>query len=140
MVYVERINDPTCPTSGNYLRMFANFTGFGSAKNIVLTTTMWDILGSKIDDGNKREERLKKYWEDINHHDANIKRFLNDSESAWSIVDNVVNKNDSDSAWSIVDNVVERNGQKEAPFGKTKGVFTGRSLVIWILRGFVSCT
>ena len=142
MVYVERINDPTRPTSGKSLRMFADLTSRGCPKNVVLATTMWDILGPKIDVGYERQERLKKYWEDINHRDANVERFLNDSGSAWSIVDNLAKKNNSDSAsesaWSIVDNVAEKSDQK----GKTKGVFTGRSLMIWILGGFLpkSCT
>jgi len=113
--------------------MFAKLIGPGSAKHFVLTTTMWDILGSKIDDGNKREERLKKFWKDMNHYDANVERFLNDWDSAWNIVDNLVKKNDSDSAWSIVDNVAEKNDQKTALSRKTKGVFT----VIWTLRGLL---
>jgi len=118
MVYVERINVPASRTSGDHLRMFAKLTRAGprSAKHVILTTTMWDLLGSKIDDGNKREERLKKYWEDMNHPDANVKRFLNDS----------------DSAWSIVDSVVENRDQKKVLSTKMKAIL--RSLVLLVLR------
>ena len=77
------------------LLMFAELTGPGSAKNVVLVTTMWDIFGSKISSGNKREHDLKKeYWNVMIHHGAAVERFLNDSYSAWSIVDNIVNGND----------------------------------------------
>jgi len=59
---------------------------------------------------------LKKYWEDMNHHDANVKRFLNDS----------------DSAWSIVDSVVENRDQKKVLSTKMKAIL--RSLVLLVLR------
>jgi hypothetical protein len=62
---------------------------------------MWDILGSKINDGNKREERVKQLWEEMNLHDADVERFLNDSDSAWSIVDNVVKKKDQEEAKGV---------------------------------------
>lgn len=106
--------------------MFAELTSLGSVRNVVLATTMWDRVGPTPDDGNKREKKLKKCWKGMIHRDADIERFLNSSGSAWSIVDNVAEKSD----------------QKEALSGKTKDVFTGRSLMIWILRGFLpkSCT
>lgn len=78
----------------NFL-MFAELTGPGSAKNVVLATTMWDLLGSRINGGKKREQRLKEeYWNIMVHHGAAVERFLNDSDSAWTIIDNIVNRND----------------------------------------------
>ena len=82
-------------TQHRNLRMLAEFTGPGSAKSVVLATTMWDKLHPQFDDGNKREKDLKeRYWNIMIHHGATIARFLNTSDSAWSIVDNIVNKND----------------------------------------------
>ena len=79
------------------LLMFAALTGPGSAKNVVLATTMWDKLHPQFDDGNKREKDLeKRYWNVMIHHGATVERFLNTSDSAWSIVDNVVKRNKSD--------------------------------------------
>jgi len=74
--------------------MFAELTGRGGTKNVVLATTMWDKLHPVLDDGNKREKSLKKkYWKVMIRHGAAVDRFLNTSDSAWSIVDNVVNRN-----------------------------------------------
>jgi len=75
--------------------MFAELTGPRSAKNVVLATTMWDKLHPKFDDGNKRENGLKEnYWKVMIHNGATVERFLNDSDSAWSIVDNIINRAD----------------------------------------------
>jgi len=74
--------------------MFEELTGSKSAKNVVLATTMWDKINSKIDDGNKRETNLKeKYWNTMIDHGAAVERSLNTSDSAWNIIDNIVNRN-----------------------------------------------
>jgi len=75
--------------------MFGELTGRRGTKNIVLATTMWDRLHPTLDDGNKRENGLKKkYWKVMIRHGAAVDRFLNTSDSAWSIVDNVVTRSD----------------------------------------------
>ena len=76
------------------LRVFAELTGPGSAKNVVLATTMWDILGPMADIGNKREQHLKdEYWNIMIHYGAAVRRFLNNSDSAWEIINNFLNRN-----------------------------------------------
>jgi len=83
-------------TPHRHLLMFAGLTGPGSAKNVVLATTMWDKLHPQLDDGDKREKGLEqRYWNVMIHHGATVERFLNTSDSAWSIVDNVVKRNKS---------------------------------------------
>jgi hypothetical protein len=79
------------------LFMFAELTGPRAAENVVLATTMWDKLHPKLDNGSKREQCLKEeYWNVMIHHGATVERFLNTSNSAWSIVDNVFNRNEND--------------------------------------------
>jgi hypothetical protein len=74
------------------LHMFEELTGSRSAKNIVLATTMWDKL-FEDDNGDKREKDLKEeYWNAMIDEGAAVERFLNTSDSAWSIVDNMVKK------------------------------------------------
>jgi len=81
------------------LHMFAELIGRENIeKNVVLATTRWDML-SHLDYGSIREENLKKkHWNNMIHHGAVVERFLNTSDSAWSIVDNIVNKNDQKAA------------------------------------------
>jgi hypothetical protein len=98
IVYVQRITDPrTSSTPHGNLHVFAELTGPGSAKNVVLATTMWDTLGPMmVDVGNKREKRLKEeYWNVMIHHGATVQRFLNDSDSAWKIIDNFLNREEN---------------------------------------------
>jgi len=77
--------------------MFAELIGPKSAKNAVLTTTMWDKLHPRIGDGDKREKQWKeKYWNVMIHHGAAVERFLNTSDSAWSIIDNIVDRSKND--------------------------------------------
>ena len=82
-------------TQHRNLLTFAELTGSRSAKNVVFATTMWDKFGEFDDDGNEREEVLKEeYWNTMIRHGAAVERFFNTSDSAWSIVDNIVQKND----------------------------------------------
>jgi hypothetical protein len=47
--------------------------------------------------GNEREKGLKEeYWNFMIYHGATVERFLNTSDSAWSIIDNVVKRNKND--------------------------------------------
>ena len=78
------------------LRVFAELTGPGSAKNVVLATTMWDILGPMADIGNKREQHLKdEYWNIMIYHGAAVRRFLNDPNSAWNIINDFLDRNEN---------------------------------------------
>jgi hypothetical protein len=73
--------------------MFKELTGSGGAKNVVLATTMWDKLSRDVN-GDEQETGLKeKYWNAMIDEGAAIERFLNTSDSAWRIVDNMVQKN-----------------------------------------------
>jgi len=83
-----------------HLPLFSELVGFGGAKNLLLTTTMWDKLNPKLDDRNAREMRLKeKIGNDMIDYGAAVlvERFLNTSDSAWKIIDKIVNENDKKS-------------------------------------------
>jgi len=102
------------------LLMFAELTGSRAAEKVVLATTMWDKLHpDTLDKGaeSKREQSLKKeYWKDMIKDGATVKRFLNTSDSAWSIVDNVVNRNENGQKTGLqfqVERVDEKKSLKE---------------------------
>jgi hypothetical protein len=96
--------------------MFAELTGPKSAKNVILATTKWDKLHFQLDRGDGVEKGLEEsYWNVMIHHGAAVERFFNTSDSAWSIVDNIVNKNDRKAALLFQE---ERVDQKK-PFKKT---------------------
>jgi len=97
-------------TPHRHLFMFTKLTGPGSAKNVVLATTMWDALGTKFDAiGTNREQGLKKeYWNVMIDHGAGVERFLNTAESAWSIVDKIVAKSDKKTVLLFQEEKVDR--------------------------------
>ena len=76
--------------------MFEELTGSRAAEKVVLATTMWDKLPDESIEI-KREQRLKEeYWNDMISHGAAVERFVNTSDSAWRIVDNVIIRNKND--------------------------------------------
>ena len=90
------------------LNMFSELTGPGSAKNVVLITTMWDT-GQSADLGDEREKRLKEeYWKEMIDHGATVQRFLNHSVSAWNIINSIV-KNKEKTALIFQKERVERD-------------------------------
>ena len=103
------------------LLMFEELTGPGIAKNVVLATTMWDKLHPKFDDGNKQEKDLeKKYWNVMIHHGATVERFLNTSDSAWSIIDNVVKRNEQKAVLLIQEEmIIQKTSFLKTSAGKT---------------------
>jgi hypothetical protein len=100
------------------LRMFEELTGPGSAKNVVLITTMWDT-GQSTALGKEREKRLEvEYWKVMIDRGATIQRFLNQSDSAWKIINNIVTNNEK-TALTFQEERVDRNQPlKETGAGK----------------------
>ena len=111
---MQQITDPRTGSIPHHnLRMFAELTGPKSAKNVVLATTLWDILGLVPDVGNRREQRLKdEYWNIMIHHGATVQRFLNDSDSAWNIINDFLNRNENNRKTGLISQE-ERVGQKK---------------------------
>jgi len=110
------------------LLMFGELTGRKGTKSVVLATTMWDKLHPKLDDGGKREKALKKqYWKVMIRNGAAVDRFLNTSDSAWSIVDNVVNRNGPKAALLFQKEMVDQGKYMEdTSAGEALGLDVGR--------------
>lgn len=68
------------------LRMFANLCGDDATKNVILATTMWDLVQG--DEGERRLEQLKaKYWKGMLDKGSTVARFESQTyESAWKVV------------------------------------------------------
>jgi pyruvate/2-oxoacid:ferredoxin oxidoreductase alpha subunit len=72
------------------LRMFGELCGDKSAKNVVIVTTMWDKARNQ-EEASKRENSLKeRYWNVLLYHQASVARFQNNQDSAWEIIDQVI--------------------------------------------------
>jgi hypothetical protein len=88
LLYFHRISDNRMAgTPLKNLRMFRELCGHNALRNIILTTTMWLDVEEEL--GSLREKELaKKYWNGMINEGSKVFRFLNTSESAWTILDN----------------------------------------------------
>jgi hypothetical protein len=65
--------------------MFQKLCGTDALQNVILATTMWDLVDEKT--GNEREEELRtRYWRSMIDFGSQVARFRNTYESAWEIV------------------------------------------------------
>lgn len=89
------------------LRMFGELSGNKSAKKVVLATTMWDKVND-ITEGEKRENALKeKYWNVMLHHGAVVERFFNTPESAWEVINKLVERERNKSALFLQEELLD---------------------------------
>jgi DNA-binding ferritin-like protein len=77
------------------LRMFANLCGDDATKNVILATTMWELVQG--DEGERRLDQLKaKYWRGMLEKGSTVARFESQTyESAWKVVDIIAERHSS---------------------------------------------
>ncbi len=99
MLYLHRITDRRIQGSAlKNLQMFKALCGEASLPNVVLVTTMWNMLGQSADSydsGVRRENELKTndhFWGLMEKRGSRIVRHDGDAESALSIVSLLVDK------------------------------------------------
>ena len=79
------------------LRMFANLCGDGATKNVILVTTMWDLVDAN--EGQRRLTQLQeRYWRGMLAGGSRVAHFDRTYESAWTIVDTIVKKDEGPSS------------------------------------------
>ena len=96
IVYLHRITDNRMAgTPHRNLRMFAELCGNQGLKKVILATTMWDQV--TVTTGAQREHDLRvNYWKVMMDKGASIARFQNTHETAWEIIDKIVQKTSTD--------------------------------------------
>jgi hypothetical protein len=78
-------------TSRKNLAMFGKLCGTESADRVILATTKWSDVPDDV--GLRRESQLaRNYWKEMLTQGSRIDRFLNTRESAWNIVDRLLEK------------------------------------------------
>lgn len=71
--------------------MFEQLCGKNAFYNVILATTMWDEVDEET--GATREQELKtRYWGDMLERDSTTNRFLRTRESAFTLIDPLINK------------------------------------------------
>jgi hypothetical protein len=69
--------------------MFEQLCGAGTLQNVILTTTMWDVVEAEI--GSRREKQLlMEFWRPMMDKGCRMARFNFTSKSAWEIINNLV--------------------------------------------------
>jgi len=107
VIYLHRVNDIRMSEAPHRnLRMFGELSGNKSAKKVILATTMWDKVSET--EGEKREVALKeRYWNVMIHHGAIVERFLNTRESAWAVINRLVERERNKSALLLQEELVD---------------------------------
>jgi hypothetical protein len=86
ILYFHRISDHRIVDRPiENLRMFEKLCGKNAIHNVILTTTMWDVVDEET--GRDREEELKsKYWQTMLERKSSTSRFLGTRESALRVI------------------------------------------------------
>src|SRR5271154_1892289 len=78
------------------LNLFMRLCGNKATRNVIFVTTMWDRVRTEV--GQQREEDLKKQqWLPMVELGSMVARFEGTSESAWNIIDRIVQEHPADS-------------------------------------------
>jgi hypothetical protein len=74
-------------TSRRNLEMFEQLCGDDALRNVILTTTHWDLVSEEV--GSKRGAQLEsQFWEPMTRHGSRVARFQPATyESAWDLID-----------------------------------------------------
>lgn len=77
------------------LLMFNKLCGDDAAKNVILGTTKWADVVETV--GQQREQQLSnEHWKHMLDHGAKTARFTNTSESAWAIVNKILQRDQTE--------------------------------------------
>jgi hypothetical protein len=99
MIYLHKITDNRMGGSAlKNLHMFEALCGPGSMPNIVLATTMWDVLQTKdptLQEGIERERELlsnDEFWGLMVRRGSGVFRHDGSEASAWKMVSHIISK------------------------------------------------
>ena len=74
------------------LRMFGNLCGGDATRRVILATTMWGRLPNQSTGIQRERELINKYWKGMIDRGSATTRFLNNTESAWAVLDIMLKK------------------------------------------------
>ena len=120
ILYFHRITDNrVAGTPLKNLRMFEKLCGKHALGNIILTTTMWDKIDEKM--GDEREKELREeYWKSMIKQGSTTFRYRNTRDSAWEILDKVLQSGHNRHAILLQKQMVELEMQlNETDAGRT---------------------
>jgi gas vesicle protein len=123
IIYLHRITDSYMRESHLHnIRIFEAICGDQALKKAVLVTTMWD-KGKTLADPqthNKRERWLfDNYWKRMINYGASTARFLNSSDSAWKIIDLILQHHETEVLLLQEELVDLKRSLNETQAGKT---------------------
>jgi hypothetical protein len=120
ILYFHRITDNrVAGTPLKNLRMFEKLCGKHALGNIILTTTMWDKIDNEI--GQEREKELRgQYWKSMIRLGSTTVRYCNTRDSAWEILDKVLQSGHNRHAVLLQKEMVDMERQlSETDAGRT---------------------
>ena len=119
IIYLHRITDGRMGGSPHRnLRMLGELCGDQAVKKVVLVTTMWDRV--KQEHSQRRERELfDNYWKTMINYGASTARFLNTTDSAWKIIDPILEQQETEVLLLQEELVDLKRALNETQAGKT---------------------
>ena len=99
IIYLHRITDGRMGGSPHRnLRMLGELCGDQAVKKVVLVTTMWDKdkTGPQKYKQQRERELFDMYWKTMINYGASTARFLNSADSAWKIIDPILEQQETE--------------------------------------------
>ncbi|KAH7905317.1 hypothetical protein BJ138DRAFT_1017875 [Hygrophoropsis aurantiaca] len=106
VIYMHEISQTRMlGTSRKNLGMFTKLIGDDAAKNVILATTKWGDVEQEVGEGREKQLRAN-FWKEMIDQGSRTAQFHNTYESAWAIV-NLIVDNDPVDALQIQTELVE---------------------------------
>ncbi|KIJ29193.1 hypothetical protein M422DRAFT_188824, partial [Sphaerobolus stellatus SS14] len=105
VLYLHRITDNRVATTVEQnLRLFKRMCGERAMPQVVVATTMWDLLPDRAMGKPREEELIKYYWKDVPK--PRTARVEPTPESSWQLLTDVVLAGELKRSWLIQDEMV----------------------------------
>jgi macrodomain Ter protein organizer (MatP/YcbG family) len=93
IIYLHRIIDPKVQgsTLSNFL-MFKEICGPDALGNVILLTTMWDVLNNETVGAKRQQELRDDFWADMIEHGSMVRKFDGSTAMAEALVCRLLNK------------------------------------------------
>ncbi|UZP37034.1 hypothetical protein NXS19_004850 [Fusarium pseudograminearum] len=88
ILYLHRISDPRMQGSGKLsISLLRKLCGKDAFKNVVLVTTMWELVETDIGDRREKElEETEEFWGFMKRYGSQLRRHYNNEDSARNIL------------------------------------------------------
>jgi len=114
ILYLHRISDNRMAgTPLKNLRMFEQLCGKNALRNILLTTTMWDLVEER-EGLDRQRELVKEYWLPMIKQGSRAVKFEKTKESGWKIIEDFLQEGNEKATVLLQEEMVDMKKKLKA--------------------------